>query len=144
MRIQNTVRTGAVKGTDKTRRSSQSAGTGFSTMVAETGETTTAAGLSGLQGVGGVDALFALEQMSADQKSQAAIARGEDLLDQLDQLRIHLLAGAVPESSLNELSEMAQQQRDSVNDPRLAELLDDIDLRAQVELAKLERDRRRA
>ena len=35
------------------------------------------------------------------------------------------------------LSQVVQSRREEVDDPRLVEILDEIDLRAQVELAKL-------
>ena len=52
-------------------------------------------------------------------------------------IRHALLSGGLPESRLNALSQVVQSRREEVDDPRLVEILDEIDLRAQVELAKL-------
>jgi hypothetical protein len=66
-----------------------------------------------------------------------ALQRGNSLLDRLEDLRLGLIAGIVPRERLQQLAELARSARDSVDDPRLAELLDHIDLRVAVELAKL-------
>lgn len=68
---------------------------------------------------------------------KAGIRRGEDLLERLDEVRIGLLTGRVPRATLERLVVQLGQRRASGGDPRLAELLDEIELRAKVELAKL-------
>ena len=83
-------------------------------------------------------ALQAVEDFTADRRQ--AVARGEDLLDRLDDLRRDIIAGRISIDRLQRLSERAQTQRAQVDDPRLAAVLDEIDLRAQVELAKWRRD----
>jgi len=50
-----------------------------------------------------------------------------------------LLAGSVPKDRLIQLAQMVRARRDTVSDPRLATILDEIELRAEVELAKLSR-----
>lgn len=60
----------------------------------------------------------------------------EKLLDQLEQLHLGLLSGGVSTKTLNNISSMVQRQRQNINDEKLLEILDEIDLRAQVELAK--------
>jgi len=64
--------------------------------------------------------------------------RAEDMLDRLEDLRLGLLAGEIPREKLESLEKLVQEQRGSVSDPRLSELLDEIELRARVELAKLD------
>lgn len=66
-----------------------------------------------------------------------AVARDSQLLDQLDGLKFGLLTGTLPRNQLSELARLAASHRSKIDDPRLASLLDEIDLRAQVELAKL-------
>jgi len=54
--------------------------------------------------------------------------------------RLHgLLFGNLPVSTVEKLAKMAQAQKDKVSDPRLAEILTEIEIRAEVELAKLGR-----
>ncbi len=63
--------------------------------------------------------------------------RGEALLDQLEALRRDLLLGVVPRSRLEAIARKVSESRPAFEDPRLAAILDDIELRALVELAKL-------
>ena len=67
-----------------------------------------------------------------------AKARAEAMLDRLEDIRLGLLTGAVPKDRLVELSRLARTRRGEVDDPRLVAVLDEIELRAEVELAKLE------
>jgi hypothetical protein len=66
-----------------------------------------------------------------------SVERGHDILDQLDELRLALIAGAVPRRRLERMVELVAHRRTAVADPRLAAVLDEIDLRARIELAKL-------
>jgi hypothetical protein len=62
--------------------------------------------------------------------------RAGDILDQLDELRHGLLMGTLNRRQLENLARMVRARRGSVTDPRLAEVLDQIELRAEIELAK--------
>ena len=70
-----------------------------------------------------------------------AILHGDTLLDELKDLQIGLVQGWIPEGKLRSLAHMLDRPRPAVDDPELTRLLDDIELRAAVELAKIERDR---
>jgi hypothetical protein len=86
-----------------------------------------------------VDGLLSIQEMpDALVGRRRAIMRGDGLLDRLEDLRLGLLAGVLPRDRLDELSRLARTARQSVDDPRLAAILDEIDLRAAVELAKLD------
>lgn len=65
--------------------------------------------------------------------------RGFDLLDRLDEIRMGLLMGTIPTDRLNNLLRLVRGSRDGAMDPKLNAILDDIELRAMVELAKLGR-----
>jgi hypothetical protein len=52
-------------------------------------------------------------------------------------VHLGLLDGAITEVQVDKLKRIVQTAREPVDDPGLAEVLDHIDLRAQVELAKL-------
>ena len=89
-----------------------------------------------------VNAMLALQEVPDSVTGRArARRRGEQLLDKLEAIRVGLLTGAIPRNQLEQLSEMVSTGREGVDDPRLAEVLDDIELRVAVELAKLERER---
>lgn len=61
---------------------------------------------------------------------------GESLLDQLDSIRHDLLIGAIPKERLSELAKRMRAQRARCQDPQLAGLIDEIELRCEVEIAK--------
>ena len=59
-------------------------------------------------------------------------------LDALDELRMALLTGRLPTNLLHEMEQLVIEQRQQTTDPYLEEILDEIELRAAVELAKRE------
>lgn len=90
--------------------------------------------------LGGIDALIALQEAPDPREGRKkAIKRASSLLESLDEIRIGLLLGRIPRSRLEELVRMVETGRDRMNDPRLETVLDEIELRARVELAKLDR-----
>jgi hypothetical protein len=83
-----------------------------------------------------LDALLALQAVDDPLlKRRKAARRGSQLLDTLDGLKTDLLAGKMSEGRLNQLMAVMSQAREQ-SDPGLDALLDDIELRARVELAK--------
>ncbi|HUA53061.1 MAG TPA: flagellar assembly protein FliX [Candidatus Sulfotelmatobacter sp.] len=98
-------------------------------------------GVSAAPVVSAIDALLSVQEMSGDEERSAqAKARGEELLEQLDELRHGLLAGHLSPDRLDGLVALVRSERALATDPRLAETLDEIELRAKVELAKLGRE----
>lgn len=89
-----------------------------------------------------VDALIGLQEVdTATDGSRKAVVRAEAMLDILDDIKLSLLAGGVSKQKLDQLLKLVEQRRDSsatFQDPRLAHVLDEIELRARVELAKYE------
>jgi len=85
-----------------------------------------------------VDSLLALQEVpDATTGRSRGLARAEDMLDNLDEIRLGLLMGAIPQAKLSALMQTVKDNRDQVDDPRMAAVLDEIELRAAVELAKL-------
>ncbi len=110
----------------------------FAKQLADEASARTAA--SGSTSLGQVDALLALQEVPDSLTGEAqARKRGEDLLDALERLRLGLLAGALPREQLVHLNRLLCERREQTSDPRLAAIVAEIELRAAVELAKLER-----
>ncbi len=65
-----------------------------------------------------------------------AVKRANLLLDALEDIRGDLLAGRISEGRLNRAVALLRQAR-SQTDPELEAVVDDIELRVRVELAKL-------
>jgi hypothetical protein len=61
------------------------------------------------------------------------------MLDHLEEIRMGLLMGTIPMAKLEQLAQLIRAKREQVDDPKLLEILDEIELRAAVELAKLSR-----
>ncbi len=91
----------------------------------------------GASPVAPIPALLALQETPDATTGRArAAVRGKQLLDHLDEIRLGLLMGAIPRHTLKALASGVRAQRAEVADPRLIEILDEIELRAQVELTK--------
>ncbi len=98
-----------------------------------------AAPTHGVTGVSSIDALLALQAIGTPgERRKRAVRRAGKLLDVLDEIKISLLDGQVSTSALGRLVSAIRDQRDATEDPRLEGLLDEIETRAAVELAKLE------
>jgi hypothetical protein len=88
-------------------------------------------------GVAGVSALMALQGVEdATERRRRAVRRGGGLLDRLDELKLALLSGETGDGALERLSRTLREERPVDADPALNGLLEQIDLRAAVELAK--------
>lgn len=99
----------------------------------------TPATVAGTAALSGVDALLALQGVASPAGERAKAARrGRDMLDMLDEIRRGLLDGVISEGTLQRLAGLVSVKREDFVDPGLSQVLDDIDLRARVELAKLE------
>jgi hypothetical protein len=61
------------------------------------------------------------------------------MLDHLDEIRMGLLLGTIPVARLEQLAQLVRAKREQIDDPKLLGILDEIELRAAVELAKLSR-----
>ena len=89
--------------------------------------------------IAAMDSILALQDMgdATDGRSKG-LSHGEQLLDILDSVRDGLLAGGIPRATLNKLAVAVTRRHDVFADPKLQDVLDQIELRAHVELAKLE------
>ncbi|NDC89154.1 MAG: hypothetical protein EB075_10170 [Bacteroidetes bacterium] len=63
--------------------------------------------------------------------------RAEEMLERLEEIRHGLLMGSIPKSILADLAQMVRSRREAGGHPHLIAILDEIELRAEVELAKL-------
>jgi hypothetical protein len=128
------------------RSTSRSAQGGFRLSNAGTSsETASTAPASAPTGVGSIDALIALQEVGNPlERRRKAVRRASKLLDLLDGVRDGLLDGQVSTQSLNGLMATIREERSSLDDPHLDGLLNDIETRASVEIAKLEMASRRS
>ena len=101
------------------------------------GQTAAAAPTTGTAGIASVAALLALqEEDGPEARRRKALKRGSGLLDRLEAVKIALLDGGDGASALQALSRAAAEARQGDPDPGLQEVLDHIETRTAVELAK--------
>ena len=109
---------------------------GFS--VAEEQAPKSTAPAAALRTIGGIDALLALQgQDDPAERRRRAVKRGRNALDALDALKIEVLAGTLGPSTLARLKSATAELRDGSGDERLDAVLAEIELRLEVEIAKM-------
>lgn len=93
----------------------------------------------GAAGVNSVGALLALQELEGPlERKRRAVGRATRILDVLDEVKLALLGGDGDTKSLSRLREAVRQERLATEDPNLEGVLDEIETRAAVELAKRE------
>jgi len=101
-----------------------------------------AAGVSGAGGVSHVsslEALIALQEVGGPlERRRRSVGRAGKILDALDALKLDLLEGRLSKHAVEALARAVREQRALTDEPRLEGLLDEIETRAAVELAKLD------
>ena len=136
MEIKSTSRVGssAVRRAGTASSSSDSA-----FKVSESPEQARAQVVSGPSPLAAVESILTLQGIDDSTSGRSrGLSHGERLLDMLDEVRDGLLAGGIPRATLNRLAAAVSKRQESFNDPKLQGVLDEIELRARVELAKLE------
>jgi hypothetical protein len=136
---------GGPKGPGDSRKAAKrSGGASFADSLREVGGVEAPSGVAEKGGVAGVDGILAAQAVSdpdteAERRRQRQMARGEDLLDRLDELRLGILTGRFPKEKLAELAQRLRQKREQGVDLALDTILAEIELRAEVEIAKYTR-----
>ena len=88
-----------------------------------------------------LDAIVPIDSATIEeQHKNLAKGRAVFILDRLEDIRQGLLLGAVSQSGLQELARTIREARGETLDPKMSDILDDIELRAKIELAKLEQN----
>lgn len=94
-------------------------------------------GASGIRTVASLDALLALQAVDdATERRKRAVKRGQAALDVLDEIKVAVLAGALEPSSLGRLKAALGGLQERSGEQGLDSVLAQIELRAEVELAK--------
>ncbi len=86
-----------------------------------------------------VDALLSVQAAESPTERAARKRmkeRGESVLQELDKLRHSILTGTMTLGQIVDIADVVASHRERVTDPKLTAILDEIDLRAQIELAK--------
>jgi hypothetical protein len=134
MKIQAAVGAGA---TGASARPNGPAASGFEPAAPSVQEAAPSGPAGALNTVSSLDALLALQEAPGPmERRRRAVKRAGRLLDILDSVKLSLLEGGGAASMLNDLQQAARETRGETDDPRLEGVLDEIETRAAVELAK--------
>jgi Class II flagellar assembly regulator len=135
MRIQGPNGAGTVSSGKAVRRSGSE---GFT--LDEGGEAAQGpAASTGARSIGGIDILMALQGIEDPaERRRRAVSRGRTALDALDELKIALLSGTLDVATVSRLKAVVSGLKDGSGDPVLDGVLAEIELRVEVELAKME------
>jgi hypothetical protein len=133
MRVQGTAAALASASSPTARRSAS----GTFSLEGESAARSTNA-TSGTRTIGGIDALLALQGFEEPgERRRKAVKRGRSALDALDALKLGLLSGTFDTGALARLKSVTAGLAEPSGDPALDTVLAEIELRAQVELAKI-------
>ncbi|WP_339632734.1 flagellar assembly protein FliX [uncultured Sneathiella sp.] len=118
-------------------KAAQKSGAKFS-VESDPVETASAGGVASSSPISSIEALVALQGVDGDEPrtNKRAIAKGEDLLTKLEVLRDGMLSGNLSPDKLKQLQETLSGYKTDGADPELKQIIDEIEVRAAVELAK--------
>lgn len=137
MKVEGPGRAQGASGTKKSGRAGQ-ADSNFSDFV--TSGTAQTESVKTTQSIGTVDSLLAL-QGAEDPTARAARRRMKEraghIIGELEKVRIGMLTGNLTVGHMIDIADVIASHREKIADPALTDIMDEIDLRAQVELAKM-------
>lgn len=136
MKIEGPNRTGQ---TGPAKKKGKVSGDGSFSDLLSGGASETAAPAS-THSLSKVDVLLAAQavedptERAARQRMQQ---RANHILDELEQIRTALLGGTLTVGHVIDIADIIAVHREKIMDPRLTSILDEIDMRAQIEIAKM-------
>ena len=135
MRVNALAKTGLVRTAPSARR----VGGGFA--VAEESSADAPSPTAGLRAITSVDALIALQGVEdPTERRKRAVTQGRNALDVLEGVKLGLLEGTLDSSAVGRLKSIAETLKQSSGDQHLDAVLAEIELRVEVELAKVQRN----
>ncbi len=91
-------------------------------------------------GISVADAIFATQMVNNEEEREIRkklLKRGQNLIEKLEEIRNGLLVGYISKEELINISRILKENQIASSDPKLQELMAEIELRVEVELAKL-------
>ena len=96
--------------------------------------------ISASSSVPAADAIFAAQMVGDEEEKkirEQQIKRGQSLIEKLEEIRDGLLRGYLSKDRIIEISRFVKEKKMEAQDARLNDLIAEIELRVEVELAKL-------
>lgn len=138
MKVGGTGKSGATTGPKKSSSSKGDSDVDFSAFVTGGADETSSA--SATQSIAQLDSLLAVQQTedpTQKQSKKRMQQRANSILDKLEGLRVKMLTGNLTVGHMIDVADVVASHREKIDDPALTAIMDEIDLRAQVELAKM-------
>ena len=131
---------GPSQAASKSKKSDKATKTGASFSDFLTSETGASGPAKATQSIVNVDALLMVQ--GADDPAQGTSRkrmrqRANVILEELDKIRMAMLSGRLTIGHMIDIADVIASHREKITDPGLTAIMDEIDLRAQVELAKM-------
>jgi len=122
------------------RKKNKTSGGGFQSKVSSSSTTSAEAQKpSGVTETKASDTLVLIQEVSTAFQAKSEIQlHGENLLNQLEQLQQEMAVGSFSKGALEKLAENLKNRPRESNDHRLEEIVDEIEQRVHIELAKIE------
>jgi len=139
MKIEGPSKTQKSSKAGKTAKTGKTDGT-FGAMVADATPSTNQTAAT--QSIAKVDALLAVQgvENATERGARRRMhVRGEKVLRQLDHLRLAILTGNLTLGQVIDVADVVASHRETIDDPEMTAVFDEIDLRAQIEIAKMKK-----
>ncbi len=117
-----------------------STGSSFSAYLEQTMAAEENTAVQTTSSLSGTEVLLAAQMVDADdekERRRQVVERGKSLIEKLEEIRDALLIGAISKDRMIEIARYVRERRGTSGDERLDEIMAEIELRIEVELAKL-------
>ncbi len=138
------MKVGETKGTERTAKSKKASSTNTASSVDFSqyvhGGASQSSETDATQSIAQLDALLAVQETEDPTQKTArkrSIARADSILDKLEEVRLQMLGGNLTLGHMIDVADVVASHREKIDDPQLVSIMDEIDLRAQVEIAKV-------
>lgn len=140
MKIEGPKRPENTKSTKPKKSASEADSAGFSEAMSRAGSSEAPAQTQQSASIARVDSLLAAQSVE-DPAERAARrrmrARAGNVLQELEKIRNALLSGRLTVGHIIDIADVVASHREKIFDPKLTAILDEVDLRAQIEIAKM-------
>lgn len=137
MKIEGPGRTSAASGTKGKGKTSAADGSFGDLLTGGVKETRSAAATHSIASIDSLLAAQSVEDPTERAARKRMQVRADNILTELENMRIALLTGTLTVGHIIDIADVVAAHREKIMDPRLHAVLDEIDLRAQIEIAKL-------
>lgn len=137
MKIQGPGKTSGPSKTNKKDKASASDESFGDLISSKTGESQSTGTTKSIAMVDSLLAAQSVEDPTARAAKKRMRSRSMNVLDELEKLRMGMLSGSMTVGHMIDIADVVASHREKITDPSLTAIMDEIDLRAQVELAKM-------